>query len=234
MIKSPIAIRKKYVPKDIEILYEDKSIVVIIKSAGLLSVESRYEKDITAQKLLTNYVRKGNKSATKELFAVHRLDRETSGVMIFAKTYAIREMFADQWKNVKKKYITLVRGHLAEKEGTFESYITEGENYKMHSVADPAKGVQAITKYKVFKESKKNSLLEIDLVTGKKNQIRLHMAENGHPIVGDSKYGKKSGANLALHACSISFEHPILKKKMLFEAKVPTYITNEFKESNPE
>jgi RluA family pseudouridine synthase len=233
-MKSIIPIRKKYVPHGIEILYEDKFILVIIKSAGLLSVQSKYEKEKTAQNLLTQYIRKGNKSATNQVFAVHRLDRETSGVMIFAKTMNLRESFAAKWEEVKKKYIALVQGHLEKKEDTIESRLVEGENYKMHSVQKDDVGALAITKYKVLKESKRNSLVEINLITGKKNQIRVHMADMGHPIVGDSKYGKKNSTNLALHAYSISFEHPVLKKKMSFEAKVPGYITSEVKEEYSE
>ncbi len=226
MIQSVIPIRKKYVPKGIEILYDDKDIIVIIKSAGLLSVKNKVEKENTAQELLTKYIRKGNRSATNEIFAVHRLDRDTTGLMIFAKSYAIREKFAENWDEVEKKYIALIHGQLENKEGTIQNYLAEGKEYKMHSVSDPKKGKLAITKYKVIKESKRYSLLEIDLLTGKKNQIRVHMSELGHSIVGDSKYGKKSGAQLALHAQILKFKHPYNKKEMAFEAEIPGHISS--------
>jgi RluA family pseudouridine synthase len=226
MIKSVIPIRKKYVPNGIDILYEDKDIIVIIKSADLLSVKSRYEKDKTAEQLLTHYIRKGNKSATNEIFAVHRLDRETTGLMIFAKSYATREKFADQWSEVSKKYVALVNGKMENEQGLIESYLKENSDYKMVSVADPKNGKLAKTQYTVLRSTDKYSLLEIDLITGRKNQIRVHMSENGHPIVGDSKYGRKSKAKLALHAWKLEFVHPINKKTFKFEAEIPAYISS--------
>ena len=115
MIKSKIKIRTKYVPEGIKILYEDRDIIVIDKSSGLLSVKAPYEAEKTAHHLLENYVRKGNPKAKINLFVVHRLDRDTSGVLIFAKSLEIREKFAKQWKNVEKKYMALVYGNLTEK-----------------------------------------------------------------------------------------------------------------------
>ena len=151
MIKSKIKIRTKYVPAGIKILYEDRDIIVIDKSSGLLSVKANYEAEHTAHHLLTGYVRKGNPKAKISLFVVHRLDRDTSGVLIFAKSYAIREKFAEQWENVEKKYLAVVYGHLAEKSGIIESYLAEGEDYKMQSVKNPKDGDFARTKYKVIK-----------------------------------------------------------------------------------
>ena len=216
-------------PEGIKVLYEDRDIIVIDKSSGLLSVKANYETEKTAHHLLTNYVRKGNRKAKIWLFVVHRLDRETSGVLIFAKTLEIREEFARQWKNVEKKYLALVCGNLTEKSGIIESYIAEGDDYKMQSVENPRKGELARTKYKVIKESKNYSLLEIDLLTGKKNQIRVHLSENGHPIVGDIKYGKNTKGRLALHAWSIKFKHPFNNEEMKFETKIPEYFLTYFK-----
>jgi len=229
MIKSKIKIRTRYMPEGIKVLYEDRDIIVIDKSSGLLSVKANYETEKTAHHLLTNYVRKGNRKAKIWLFVVHRLDRETSGVLIFAKTLEIREEFARQWKNVEKKYLALVCGNLTEKSGIIESYIAEGDDYKMQSVENPRKGELARTKYKVIKESKNYSLLEIDLLTGKKNQIRVHLSENGHPIVGDIKYGKNTKGRLALHAWSIKFKHPFNNEEMKFETKIPEYFLTYFK-----
>jgi 23S rRNA pseudouridine1911/1915/1917 synthase len=168
MIQSKIKIRTKYVPKGMKILYEDRDIVVIDKNSGLLSVKTDSEKEKTAHNLLTNYVRKGNPKARINLFVVHRLDQKTSGVMIFAKSMEIREKFAAQWKNVKKIYIAVVHGHFSEKNGFFESYLADGDDYKVRSVKNPEDGKFARTKYKVIKESENYSLLEIDLLTGKK------------------------------------------------------------------
>jgi RluA family pseudouridine synthase len=228
MIKSKIKIRTKHVPAGIKILYEDRDIIVIDKSAGLLSVKANYEAKKTAHHLLINYVRKGNPKAKTTLFVVHRLDRDTSGVLIFAKSFAIREKFANQWKTVEKKYVALVYGNLTEKNGIIESYLAEGDDYKMRSVKNPKDGKLAITQYKVIKASKNYSLLEIILLTGKKNQIRVHLSEKGNPIVGDSKYAKNTKGRLALHAFSIKFKHPFNNEEMVFEAKIPEYFLNYF------
>lgn len=230
MIKSKIKIRTKYVPAGIKILYEDRDIIVIDKSSGLLSVKANYEAEKTAHHLLTKYIRKGNPKATTNLFVVHRLDRDTSGVLIFAKSLEIREKFAKQWKNVEKKYIALVYGNLTEKSGIIESYLAEGADYKVRSVKNPQEGKFARTKYKVIKESKDYSLLEIDLLTGKKNQIRVHLSENGHPIVGDRKYRKNAKGRLALHAFSIRFKHPFNNEEMTFETEMPEYFLNFLKQ----
>lgn len=228
MIKSKIKIRNRYVPAGITILYEDRDIIVIDKRSGLLSVKANYEAENTAHHLLTYYVRKGNPKAKVNLFVVHRLDRETSGVLIFAKSFGIRENFARQWENVEKKYIAVVYGHLAEKSGIIESYLAENDDYRMQSVKNPKDGDFARTKYKVIKESNNYSLLEIELLTGKKNQIRVHLSEKGHPVVGDKKYRKDAKGRLALHALSIRFKHPFNNEEMLFETKIPEYFLTFF------
>ncbi len=228
MIKSKIKVRTKYVPAGITILYEDRDIIVIEKRSGLLSVKANYEAEKTAHHLLTNYVRKGNPKARINLFAVHRLDRETSGVMIFAKSIEIREKFAAQWEGVDKVYIAVVHGQFAEKSGIFKSFLAEGDDYKMQSVRHPKDGELARTQYKVIKESKHYSLLEVHLLTGKKNQIRVHLSESGHPIVGDKKYGQDTKGRLALHALSIRFKHPFNGQEMMFETNTPEYFSHFF------
>ncbi|WP_372682663.1 RluA family pseudouridine synthase [Desulfosarcina sp.] len=231
MIQSKIKIRTKYVPPGIQILYEDRDIIVIDKRSGLLSVKANYEAEKTAHHLLTHYVRKGNPKSTINLFVVHRLDRGTSGVLIFAKSYKIREKFAAQWEQVEKKYIAVVHGALAEKSGVIESFLAEGDDYKMRSVENSKKGELARTQYKVIKASKHYSLLEIQLLTGKKNQIRVHLSEKGHPIAGDKKYAKEAKGRLALHALSIRFKHPFTNEEMTFETKIPDYFLTFF--TNP-
>ena len=217
-------IRNKYVPRGMRLLYEDRDIIVINKHSGLLSVETETEQDKTAHALLTNYVRKGNPKARIDLFVVHRLDRDTSGVLIFAKSMKIREKFARQWKDVDKKYITLVYGHFRDKSAIIESYLAEGEDYKVRSVKNPQDGKFARTKYKVIKEGEDFSLLEIDLLTGKKNQIRVHLSEKGHPIYGDKKYGAPIKKRLALHALSIKFKHPFTNQEMFFQTEQPDFV----------
>ena len=157
-------------PKGLTILYEDSDIIVIDKSAGLLTVKATYEKEKTAHHILTTYIRKGSFKSKKELFVVHRLDRDTSGVLVFAKSFEAKENLKLQWKSVKKIYVAVVHGILTEKSGTITSYLAENEDYEVSSVKDPGKGELAKTRYKVIKEAKKFSLLEIELLTGKKTR----------------------------------------------------------------
>ena len=184
----PVPARHK--PLGLTIIYEDMDVIVIDKSSGLLTVEANYERQNTAHNILTNYIRRGSSSSTKQLFVVHRLDRDTSGVLVFAKSERAWQNLKEQWGTVKKKYVAVVHGILTEKSGTITSYLAENDDYEVASVKDPEKGKLAITSYKVIKESKRFSLLEIDLLTGKKNQIRVHLFEKGYPIVNDDKYKK--------------------------------------------
>lgn len=224
----PIPYRHR--PRGLTILYEDRDIIVIDKSAGLLTVKAMYEKERTAHHILTNYIRKGSFKSKKQLFVVHRLDRDTSGVLIFAKSIEAKENLKLQWKNVRKKYAAVVHGVLKEKNGTITSYLAENEDYEVFSVRDSRKGELAITRYQVIKEAKKFSLLEIELLTGKKNQIRVHFSEKGHPIVGDNKYGKKGEpkSRLALHSHHLTFRHPHSGKELTFEAELPGFFKSYF------
>lgn len=224
----PIPYRHR--PKGLTILYEDRDIIVIDKSAGLLTVKAMYEKERTAHHILTNYIRKGSFKSKKQLFVVHRLDRDTSGVLIFAKSIEAKENLKLQWKNVRKKYAAVVHGVLKEKNGTITSHLAENEDYEVFSVRDSRKGELAITRYQVIKEAKKFSLLEIELLTGKKNQIRVHFSEKGHPIVGDNKYGKKGEpkSRLALHSHHLTFRHPHSGKELTFEAELPGFFKSYF------
>jgi len=224
----PIPYRHR--PKGLTILYEDSDIIVIDKSSGLLTVKATYEKEKTAHHILTNYIRKGSFKSTKQLFVVHRLDRDTSGVLVFAKTSEAKENLKLQWKGVKKKYVAVVHGILTEKSGTITSYLAENEDYEVFSVKDSRKGELAKTRYKVLKEAKRFCLLEIELLTGKKNQIRIHFSEKGHPLVGDDKYGKKGEpkSRLALHSHYITFRHPHSGKELTFEAEVPVFFKSYF------
>ncbi|MEI6055936.1 MAG: RluA family pseudouridine synthase [Lentisphaerota bacterium] len=213
-----------HLPRGLEILYEDRDILVVDKPAGLLTVGTATNKFKTASYILSEYVRKGCQKSRNRIFVVHRLDQWTSGVLIFAKSEEVKEQLQDQWQDTKKKYVTVVYGHLVQKEGIITSYLAENKAYVVYSTTDATKGKLAHTAYKVLKETKQFSLLEINLLTGRKNQIRVHMADKGHPIVGDRKYGTKDGySRLALHSKWISFKHPISGEQMTFEAKVPDY-----------
>ncbi len=216
---------RNHLPRGLEIVYEDRDILVVDKPAGLLTVGTEANKFKTACYVLTDYVRKGSIRSRNRIFVVHRLDQWTSGVMIFAKSEEVKHRLQAQWKGTEKKYIAVVYGHLAQKEGRITSYLSENKSYVVYSTTDVTKGKLAHTGYKVLKETKQFSLLEINLLTGRKNQIRVHMADIGHPVVGDRKYGKtKDGyKRLALHSKSISFKHPTSGEQMTFETKVPNY-----------
>jgi len=216
---------KKHLSRGLEILYEDRDILVVDKPAGLLTVGTPTNKFKTADYILTDYVRKGSLKSRNRIFIVHRLDQWTSGVLIFAKSEEVMSFLKAQWEDTEKKYVAVVYGHLAQKEGIITSYLAEDKAHAVYSTTDGTKGKLAHTAYRVLKETKRFSLLEIDLLTGRKNQIRVHMADEGHPIVGDRKYGKIKDEyeRLALHSKSISFKHPTSGEQMTFEAKVPNY-----------
>jgi tRNA pseudouridine32 synthase/23S rRNA pseudouridine746 synthase/23S rRNA pseudouridine1911/1915/1917 synthase len=215
----------KHLPKGLKILYEDKDILVVDKPAGLLSVATATNKTRTAYYFLTDYVRKGCPKSRNRLFTVHRLDQWTSGVLVFAKSEEIKLQLQAQWKETEKKYLAVVHGHPAQKEGIITSYLAENKAFVVYSTPDPAKGKLSRTAYKVLKETGQFSLLEVGLLTGRKNQIRVHLADSGHPVVGDRKYGKAADRfrRLALHSKSISFKHPATGEQMTFESKAPAY-----------
>ncbi len=222
---------KKFEPKGLSILYEDRDILVVDKVSGLLTMSDGKGQDNTAYCLLNDYVRKGNPKSRNRIFIVHRLDRETSGVLVFAKTEAAKQYLQDAWPEFKKKYYAVVCGTLPEKEGVIISYLAENSAHKMYSVADPAKGKFAKTGYRVLKESPNCSLLEIELFTGRKNQIRVHLADKGCPVAGDAKYGakEKSFKKLTLHAASLTITHPFSTEKMTFISLIPAYFESLIK-----
>ena len=213
--------------KGIGIIYEDRDIVVIDKPPRLLTMASATEREKTAYHILTDYVRKGSAKSPKRIFIVHRLDRDTSGIVIFAKTETAKNRLQERWDTTEKKYLAVVYGKVPEKSGIITSYLAENIAHVVYSTKNKATGKLSTTAYKVLKETRDFSLLEIDLVTGRKNQIRVHCADMGHPVVGDAKYGNKNDAHkrMALHARSISFLHPWNGKRVQLEAKVPAYFT---------
>ena len=215
----------KHQPKGLPIIYEDRDILVVNKASGLLSISTDKVKDKTAHFLLNQYVKKGNPHSRNRVYIVHRLDRDTSGILVFAKSESVKRFLQDQWHGFSKKYIAVIRGTLTSKEDIIESYLTENIAHKMYSVDDPKLGKLAKTGYKVIKESEHFSLVEIDLLTGRKNQIRAHFSEKGHPVAGDQVYGKKEKAikRLTLHAATMTILHPHSKEKMTFETTIPNY-----------
>lgn len=219
---------KKHQPRGLSILYEDRDILVVDKVSGLLTMGTDRDKENTAYYRLNDYVRKGIAKSKNRIFIVHRLDRDTSGVLVFAKNEKSKQYLQEEWPRFSKKYYAVVHGKLAEKEGVITSYLAENSIHKMYSVTDPKKGKLAKTGYKVLRESKLYSLLEIDLLTGRKNQIRVHFSEKGHPVAGDKRYGikEKGVKRLALHAFSLTLSHPHKKEDMTFEAALPAYLNS--------
>ncbi len=218
---------KRFHPPGMPILYEDHDLLVVDKPSGLLTVT--YDAEVsdlpTAYEILGRYVLYGNPKSHNKVFMVHRLDRDTSGVLVFAKHEAARAYLIEEWPSFFKTYQAVVAGIPPEKDGVIESYLAEDSSYKMYSVSDPEKGVFASTGFTVLKTGAQRALLELQLHTGKKNQIRVHLSEKGFPVLGDRKYGDKSRGikRLALHAASLTLKHPHTHQPMTFSSKVPDY-----------
>ena len=216
-------VREKKLGRGLRILYEDGDIIVIDKPTGLLSIASDKEKERTAYHQLTEYVR--TKDPENRIFIVHRLDRETSGVMLFAKNEAIKHSLQDNWKEVvvDRAYIAVVEGQVEKKEGKIRSWLQETKTRLVYSSSSPGEGQEAVTHYKVLEAGAGYSLLEIRLETGRKNQIRVHMKDIGHSIIGDKKYGAMTNpiGRLGLHAHILAFYHPVSGELIRFETEVP-------------
>lgn len=215
----------KHVPKGFTIVYEDIDIIVINKNSGLLTIGTEKERIQTAYSLLTNYVQKGNPKSKNRVFIVHRLDRDTSGLLIFAKHEKAKRFLQDNWQDFTKTYYAIVHGVLTKKKGEITSYLIENNAYRVFSTTNTAEGKFAKTGYEVLKESESKSLVEVTLYTGRKNQIRVHFSEMNHPVCGDTLYGniKSDGNRLCLHSASIQFVHPYSKEKMIFKTEIPSY-----------
>ena len=210
-----------------EIIYEDKQLIVINKPAGLLSMATKKKKKKTAYHYISEYLKKSDKRA--RVFIVHRLDRDTSGVLMFAKNEKIKNKLQDKWNKIvyKRGYLAIVEGKLKSRQGTIKNYLQESKTQQVYIAKT---GKLAITNYQVIQENKGYSLVEVFLDTGRKNQIRVHMQSLGHSIIGDKKYGAKSNPlkRLGLHAHVFGFIHPETKKKMEFVAKMPEEFTRIF------
>lgn len=211
---------------NLDIIYEDKELIVINKPAGLLSMAGGNEKEKTAYHLVGEYLKSKNKNA--RVFIVHRLDKDTSGVLMFAKNEVIKNKLQNNWNEIvyKRGYLAIVEGKLKNKHGTIKNHLDESKTQMVY-ISNNGKGKLAITHYKVLKESRYNSLVEVFLDTGRKNQIRVHMQSLGHSIVGDKKYGATTNPikRMGLHSHVFAFVHPDTKAKMEFKAVVP----DEFK-----
>lgn len=207
----------------LQIVYEDDDIIVVNKGYGLLSMGTDKKKDGTAYSLLRDYLKR--KDPRNKIFIVHRLDQHTSGLMMFAKNIRAKEEMQHNWNNMvlERKYIAIVEGALEPEEGTIRSYLTENSAHEVYSTKNPEEGQLAVTHYKTLKKRGPYSMVELSLATGRKNQIRVHMKEAGHVIVGDRRYG--AGASpihrLALHAQTLRFVHPVTRRDMNFTSPLP-------------
>lgn len=224
-------VKQKTLPSlPFDIIYEDNEIIVIDKPAGLLSIATEKEKLHTAYHIVNDYVKQKNKHG--RIFIVHRLDKDTSGVLLFAKTDEAKRLFQDNWEDISKlrRYLAIVEGKPPKESDTIISTLLETETHLVYSGRG---GKKAITHYTVLKSSNEFSLLDVKIDTGRKNQIRVHMKDIGTPVTGDKKYGalKNPVKRLCLHACELVLTHPKTKKEMSFKAKTPKDFKKLIKEN---
>lgn len=211
----------------LKIVYEDDDILVVNKGYGLLSVSTDRVHNGTAYSLLRDYLKR--KDPRNKLFIVHRLDRSTSGLMLFAKSAEAKEAMQHNWNNMvlDRRYAAVVEGVPEQEEGTQRSYLAENSQMLVYSTDNPEEGKLAVTRWRLMRARNGYALLDVSLDTGRKNQIRVHMADMGHPIAGDRKYGARTSPmhRVALHARTLRFIHPITRADMNFECPLPASFT---------
>lgn len=214
---------------NIDIIYEDKNIIVVNKPSNLLTISTNKEKEKTLYYLVSSYLKKENKKA--KIFVIHRLDRETSGIVMFARNEKIKNLYQNNWDSLVKYrgYIALVDGKVIKKEDTIIQYLKENEKFYVYPT-NKGNGKKAITSYKVLKSNKQYSLLDIEIKTGRKNQIRVAMKSIGNSIVGDKKYGhtNKKENIFGLHANKLIIQNPITNKILTFKTDIPLAFKNKF------
>lgn len=217
------AIPKTIIGSGIKIHYEDEFLIVIHKPENLLSIASEAEQEKTAYFQLTDYVRGGSEEGRDRVWIVHRLDRETSGLMVFAKTPRIKGLLQENWPTAEKRYEAVVEGIMRADKGVLESDLDESNPFRVRSVPATALTRHAITHYRVIKRGTGRTLVELTLDTGRRHQIRVQLADAGHPIVGDEKYNARTdpAKRLALHASALRFRHPQTGKELAFDSPLP-------------
>jgi 23S rRNA pseudouridine1911/1915/1917 synthase len=206
------------------IIYEDEAIIVIDKAAGLLTIATEKEKTRTAYYRLNAWLKEESGSARQRIFIVHRLDRETSGLLVFARNESAKRVLQEKWQEADKKYAAIVEGIPKETSGRIASNLRETKFLRVYSVPDSdGEGRPSVTNYKLVQASGNYALLDITLETGRKNQIRVHLADIGHPVAGDKKYGARTNpvGRLALHAYFLAFPHPVTGKRLEFQLPLP-------------
>ena len=217
--------QKEFSNRLLKIVYEDAYIIVVEKMEGLLSVNTERQKERTAYTILNEYVQRSGKH--HRIYIVHRLDRDTSGLMMFAKDEKTQHTLREYWHDIvtDRRYVAVVAGEMEKDHGTVTSWLTDRTLYVSSSKYDDG-GSKSVTHYHTIKRANGYSLMELDLETGRKNQIRVHMQDLGHPIIGDGRYGGENTPNpigrLALHAFKLCFYHPVTRELMEFETPYPT------------
>jgi len=209
---------------EFSIVFEDNSILVAEKPAGLLTMGTDHEKKKTLYFMLTEYQKAKSLDGHGRLFIVHRLDRDASGLLIFAKGETAKRILQQDWSSATKKYYAITEGTPRQESGVIESHLEEDNFQRVYSTTSASpEAKRAITHYRVLQEAGRYALLDVELETGRKNQIRVHLSEMGHPIVGDEKYGSQSNPlnRLALHAYELSIEHPVTGAQLTFHSPYP-------------
>jgi len=219
---------KKVKLKKLNIIYEDQDLIVIEKEAGLLSVASLKEKQKNAVQILKEHIEAINPK--NRVYIIHRLEREASGILLFAKSQKIQELLQNSWEDyvIDRKYVAIVEGKIKESQNTLKHYLRSNKHNQVFIVNTPENATEAITHYKLLKQSNAYSMLEFKLETGFKNQIRVQMSAYGFPVTGDKKYAAKKNplARVALHANLIELKHPISGKHLKFELVPPSSFRN--------
>ena len=209
--------------QDLPVIFENEEFIVINKPSGLLTIPSDYEKGRTAYRMVNDYVQQKDKH--NRVFVVHRLDEDTSGVLMFAKNPKIKDILQKNWNDIvlERGYYAIVEGRMPKQQDTLVNYLAENSLNLMYVTSDKIKGKKCLTQYKVLKSNEKYSLLNVNIDTGRKNQIRVQLGHIGHHVIGDDKYGEPSDPikRLGLHAYKLKFVHPITKKIVEFKTEIP-------------
>jgi 23S rRNA pseudouridine1911/1915/1917 synthase len=203
--------------------HEDDAVIVIEKPAGLRSIASEAEQDATAYALLTSHVRRGNPRSRERVWIVHRLDQETSGLMVFARTEAAKRVLQENWQAAKKFYRAVVEGAPPRESGVLDSYLDESDRFRVRVAPEGPETRRAVTRYRIEQRTPTSARLELELETGRRHQIRVQLGAAGCPIVGDKRYGAQTDPvrRVALHASELRFPHPVTKQPMRFISPLP-------------
>ena len=214
----------------VKLVYEDRWLVVVEKNIGILSMAAGH-KSLNVKSVLDNYFQKTGQKCRAHV--VHRLDRDTSGLMVYAKDMETEQIFEHNWHEIvyDRRYVAVVSGEVAENEGTIANWLKDNKAYVTYSSPVDNGGKYAVTHFHVLDRTTEHSLVEYQLETGRKNQIRVHSADMGHPVCGDTKYGNGDDPihRLCLHACVLCFWHPITRERMEFDTPIPTPFRQIFK-----